>query len=317
MLSTRASFIAASLAALGTPALAAGTPAPSTTIRIGESADVDVSSVIWQVQNGIFPRLGITIEGQRLNNGSAVSAAVVGGSLDIGASSIFGLMLAHLRGVPFVLQSVQAIYDANHPAVAFVVAKDSPVKTPAQLNGATISTAAIGDLFSIAISSWVDGSGGNSKSLNFIELPVPSAAPAIAAGRVAGALLVEPFLQDALAHGQVRILGYPYNSIAPRFGITYYFCTQSYAQNNADALARFRRGLAQQVTYALGHKSEIYALAAKVSGADLATVQHIPFVVTSGIDVRMIQPVIDYAARYKFIPKSFPAAELIDPNALS
>ena len=310
---TRAPFIAGALAALGTPA---GTPAPPTTIRVGESADVDISSVIWQVQNGIFPRLGITIEGQRLNNGSAVSAAVVGGSLDIGASSIFGLMLAHLRGVPFVLESVQAMYDAKNPAVAFVVAKDSPLRSPAQLNGATISTAAVGDLFSIAISAWVDESGGNAKSLNFIELPVPAAAPAIAAGRVAGALLVEPFLQDALARGQVRILGYPYNNIAPRFGITYYFCTQSYAQNNVDVLARFRRGLAQQVTYAEQHKPELYALAAKISGADLETVRHIPFLVTSGIDVRMIQPVIDYAARYKFIPKSFPAAELIDPNAL-
>ena len=63
----------------------------------------------------------------------------------------------------------------------------------------------------------------------------------------------------------------------------------------------------------VAHKSEIYALAAKLSGTSLTTVQHIPFVIGSGIDVRMIQPVIDYAARNKFIAKSFPAAEWIDP----
>jgi ABC-type nitrate/sulfonate/bicarbonate transport system substrate-binding protein len=104
--------------------------------------------------------------------------------------------------------------------------------------------------------------------------------------------------------------------IAPRFGITYYFCTQSYATSSADVLARFRRGLAQQATYALAHKSEIYALAAKVSGASLETVQHIPFLVSAGLDVRIIQPVIEYAAKYKFIPRAFPASELVDPNAV-
>jgi NitT/TauT family transport system substrate-binding protein len=314
---TRAAFLTGSLAALAGPALGAPTPPPLTTIRIGESADVDVSSVIWQVPNNIFSRLGLALEGHRLNTGSAASAAVVGGSLDIAASSIFGLMLAHLRGVPFVLQSVQAVYDSARPATAFVVAKDSPITTPAQLNGATISTAALGDLFSIATSAWVDQNGGNSKTLNFIELPVPSAAPAIAAGRVAGALLVEPFLQDGIDRGLIKVLGYPYNLIAPRFGITYYFCTQSYAASNVDLLARFRRGFVQQAAYAQRHKNEIYALAAKLSGASLDSVKHIPFIVAAGLDVRMIQPVIDYAAKYKFIPKAFPASEMVDPNAVT
>jgi len=312
----RTTFLTAGLAALAAPALAAPTPAALTTLRIGQSQDVDVSSVIWQVQNGIFPRLGLDIEGQRLSTGSVASAAVIGGSLDIAAASIFGLMLAHLRGIPFVLESVQAIYDSAHPPVAFVVAKDSPITTPAQLSGTTISTASLGDLFSIATSAWVDQSGGNSKNLNFVELPVPSAAPAIAAGRVAGALLVEPFLQDALDRGLVRILGYPYDLIGSRFGVTYYFCTQTYATSNADVLARFRRGLAQQAAYALAHKSEIYALMAKISGASLETVQHLPFLVNAGLDVRMIQPVIDYAAKYKFIPRAFPASEMVDPNAV-
>ena len=314
---TRTSFLSAGLAALAGPVVAATTPAPLTTLRIGESANVDVSSVIWQVQNGIFPRLGINIEGQRLTTGSAASAAVIGGSLDIAASSIFGLMLAHLRNIPFVLQAVQAIYDSAHPATAFVVAKDSPIATPAQLNGQTLSTAALGDLFAVATSAWVDQNGGNSKTLNFVELPVPSVVQAIASGRVAGALLVEPFLQDGIDRGLVKILGYPYNLIAPRFGITYYFCTQSFAAGNADLLARFRRGMTQQATYALAHKNEIYGIAAKLSGASLETVQHIPFLVSSGLDVRMIQPVIDYAAKYKYIPKSFPASEMVDPNAVT
>ncbi len=315
---TRRSILTASLAALGTRALATPVSAqtPPTTLRLGMTPDVDVSNVVWEVPNGIFPRLGLQLEGQRLGSGSAVTAAVIGGSLDIGTASIFGLMNAHLRGVPVVLESAQAIYDASNPDTAFVVAKNSPITTVAQLNGATISVAALGDLFTIGTSAWVDQNGGNSKTLNFVELPVPSAAAAIAGGRVTGALLVEPFLEDALERGLVRVLGHPYDLIAPRFAITYYFCSASYAASNKDVLARFRRGITQAIAYANGHKSEVYALAARDSGTSLETVQHIPFVLGTGLAPRLIQPVIDYAARYKFIPKAFPASEMIDPNAL-
>lgn len=312
---TRMSFLSAGLAALAGPAFGAD-PAP-TTIRIGSTPDVDAAAVIWQVPNGVFQRLGLRLEGQRLASGSTVAAAVIGGSIDIGSSSIFGLMNVHLKGVPIVLEAVAAVYDASSPGTAFAVAKDSPITTPAQLDGATISVAALGDLFAVATSAWVDQSGGNAKSLNFVELPVPTAAAAIASGRVAGALLVEPALQEGLERGQIRVLGYPYNIIAPRFGITYYFCTDSYAKANVDVLARFRRGLAQEATYAFAHRSELYALAAKVSGVKLETMQRIPFDLGRGLDVEMVQTVINYAARYKFIPRAFPAAEMIDPNALT
>lgn len=315
----RRSFLAVGFAAigareLGAPAIAAD---PLTTIRIGSTPDVDAASVIWQVPNGVFERLGIRLEAQRLGSGSTIAAAVIGGSIDIGSSSIFGLMNAHLKGVPFVLESVAAVYDASNPGTAFAVAKDSPISHPAQLNGATISVSALGDLFAVATSAWVDSSGGNSRTLNFVELPVPAAAAAIASGRISGALLVEPALQEGLERGQIRVLGYPYNLIAPRFGITYYFCTDGYAKANVELLARFRHGLAEEATYAFAHRKELYALAATVSGTKLETMQRIPFDLGSGIDVRTVQTVIDYAARYKLIPKAFPAAEMIDPNALN
>ena len=311
---SRSAFLAASALA----ALTAQTPPPApATIRLANTGDVDLSSVIWQLQNGVLERLGLHVEQQRLSSGSAVAAAIVGGSIDVGTSSLFGLMLAHLRGVPFVLESVQATYDAAAPIAAFAVAKDSPLTGPAQLNGATISTPSLGDLFTITISAWVDQGGGNSKSINFVELPVPATTAAIAGGRITGAFLVEPFLQNAVERGQVRILGYPYNVIAQRFGVTYYFCTQSYAASNADALARFRRALAVQTAYAESHKSEIYALAARISGTDVQSVQKLPFNLGAGLDLKLLQPVIDFAARYKFIPKAFPATEMVDPNALA
>ena len=287
------------------------------TLRYGTSPDVGTSSVIWEAPNDIFARNGLQIAGQRLNSGSAIAAAVIGGSLDIGESSIVGLMVAHVKGVPFVLESVQATYESATPNNAFVVAKDSPITSIAQLDGETLSTPSLGDLFALAISAWVDQSGGNSKTLSYVEIPVPSAAAAIAAGRVTGAILVSPLLEDAVDRGLVRILGHPYNAIAPRFGVTYYFCTRDFATANVDVLARFRKAMEEQSRWAAAHKSAIYATVARVSGVSPDAVRHLPWDAEAGLDLRLLQPMIDFCARYNVIPHSFPASEMCDPKSLS
>lgn len=284
-------------------------------MRVGGTPDQDISPALWGVQSGVFARAGITVELQRLNNGSAVAAGVIGGSIDVGKSSAFSLILAHTKGVPFVLESVTSTYDAAHPPNGFLVAKNGPIASAADLNGKTIAVPALGDLYALAISAWIDRNGGDAGSVAFVELAMPLTAAAIAGGRVAGALLPNPYAMQAVERGDVRIIGYPYSAIAPHFGVTFYFCSQSYALAHADELGRFRRGIAEATSYALAHKGQMVPIIAGYTGMSPEIVARMPYDVAAGIDPAMIQPVIDFAAKYKFIPKAFPAADLIDPNA--
>lgn len=64
----------------------------------------------------------------------------------------------------------------------------------------------------------------------------------------------------------------------------------------------------------IGLHVELQRLAS--SGADRQAVQRLPWNIGAGIELKLLQPVIDFAARYKFIPKSFPASDMIDTNAL-
>ena len=157
------------LAALTAPALAQ--PA-TTTLRVGGTPNIDTGPALWAVQTGLFQRAGLDVELQRLNNGAAVAAAVVGGSVHLGKSSIFGLILAHAKGVPFVLESVTSVYQAAAPTNGFVVAKGGPA-APAQLSGKTIAVPALGDLYALTIAGWIDQNGGNASTVNYVELPVP------------------------------------------------------------------------------------------------------------------------------------------------
>lgn len=308
-------FVAAGAAALASARFAAA--ATAATIRFGSTPDEQASIALWASRTGLFQRNNLDVDIQRLNSGAAVTAAVAGGSIDVGLGSVFNLILAHLKGVPFVLEAVSATSNAALPDNAFVVAKNSPIANPAQLNGKTVSTSSLSDLFSLAISAWIDQNGGDAKTVNFVELPMPLAVDAVASGRTDGAFVVDPFLIQGLDTGRVRVLGRPYASIAAHFGVTYYFCLRSYAQANADALARFRSSIATGVAFARTHRDVMVPIIADYTHMAPEIVRRMPFLTGTGLTPAMVQPVIDVAARYKFIPNAFPATDMIDPAALT
>jgi NitT/TauT family transport system substrate-binding protein len=309
---SRPAFLAGGLAAFAAPVLAADL----TTVRVAGTPDADIVGALWGVRSGIFQRAGLDVHVERLNSGAAVTAGVIGGSVDIGKSSVVGLLAAYAKGVPLVVEAVADVYDANAPNAGFVVAKTSSINGPRDLSGKTIASPALGDLFSTVTAAWIDANGGNSRASSFVELPIPLVVNAIGAGRVDGAMLVNPYFQLAKDSGVCRTIGYPFNTIAKFFGVTYYFCAKSYAQANADVVARFRRCVAQASTYALAHKNEMTAVIVDYTKLDRALIDKLPLGIGVGMDQAPLQAVIDFAARIKSIPSAFPAAEIIDPTAL-
>ena len=313
----RREFFAGAAAALGTGAAAPALAADALpTLRLGGTPDEDIAIAIYGVQSGIFRRAGLDVDVQRLNNGSADASAVAGGAIDIGKSSVFGLIVAHAKGIPFVLESVSAIYDSADPPNGLVVAKDGPIASAAQLNGKTIAVPALGDLYQFVTTAWIDQNGGDSKTVQYVELAVPLTAAAIVAGRVAAAVIPNPFLLQAVERGDVRVIGRPDDAIAKRFGVTYYFTTRSFATSHADLLSRFRGGIAEAARYAVAHKSEMVPIIADYTKMSTQAVAKMPLNVAAGIDLTMLQPVVDFAAKTKMVPKAFPATEMVDPNAL-
>ena len=123
-----------------------------------------------------------------------------------------------------------------------------------------------------------------------------------------------------LQTGHYRIVDYPFNAVAKQFVLTAYFCTADFVSKNADALARFRRALAESVTYTNAHRAQMIPVIAKYSGADEASIAAMPPLTLAPprqLDVALIQPLIDVAVKYKRIDHGFPAKELIDPAVLT
>lgn len=289
-----------------------------TKLNIGSTASGDVVIALYAQQSGIFQKYGIDANVERLNSSSAVVAAVLGGSLDLGRASLFSLVIAHSKGLPVVLEAPSALYRVTNPDAALVVAADSPIHTARDLNGKVLASASLGDLFSTMNSAWIDANGGDSKTVKYVELPGSATANAIVSGRVDAAMLADPALSEAVGSGKCRVLGHPEDVLGKVSMATAYFTSTGFAAKNAALMARVRKAVDESAAYGIAHPAEMIPLIAKFSGVDPKLV--VPAQLGRAADLldpQITQPTIDVCAKYNAIPKAFPVREMIDPTVFA
>jgi len=281
-------------------------------LTVGVNGSDDVTPLLWAKTSGMFARAGLDVDIQKFGSGSVAVAAVIGGSLDVARTSLLPLISARNRGIPVQLIAPADLAVPNDDKEAIVVAKDSPVTSGRQLNGATLPIPALHDFNEVATRAWIDANGGDSKTVRFIEVPISSIVPAIEAGRVAGGMVTDPFLQDALAAGRVKVIGRPNEAIAKRYLITAYMATEAFIAAHHDAVVTFAQALAQSGAYVTAHHVETVAAVASFWGITASVISGMkPSPLASSLDPKDIQPLIDAAARYGVIAKPFPAETMI------
>jgi NitT/TauT family transport system substrate-binding protein len=279
--------------------------------------DAGLGPVIAQ-RGDFYRRNGLDVDVQFMNSGAAMSAAMVGGSLQIGGAPIMSLILSHAKGLPFQIVGPGNMYVSTKPSELLVVRKDSLIRSAADLNGKVVASPALGDFFSITMHAWVDQNGGDSRTLREIELPTAGTPAAIAAGRIDAAVLPEPVLSQTLNSGLTRILGKPYDAIAPRFPIACNFALPEFIDANRDAIQHFYRAMVQANAFGNAHPDQTAPWLAEVTKVDAATINRgHREVLAEGIDVALVQRVIDAAARYKAIDHAFDAHDMISPVVLN
>jgi len=292
-----------------------GADAP--TIRVGAGLDVESTPLLYAKQAGLFARAGLNVEIEKLTGGgTAIAAAVAGGGLEIGKASTFALILAHAKGVPFVLLAPAAYYSSADPDIPLIVAAGSTIRSAKDLDGKTLGVVSLATTMRLADQAWIDQNGGDSRTVHFVELSPPAVPVAIEAGRIDGATLSEPVLSAAMGSGKVRVLGYSYNAIGKHFDLADWFSNADWVAKNHDLATRFARVMIAANAYVGAHEAEMMPLVATYVGVDPAALAKMRNPERGQYyDPALIQPLIDLAAKYGSIPKVFPAAELISDAA--
>lgn len=314
----RGAFVLGSAAMASTAFVARTARAePIVSLKVGIGQTLDIVQVLYGVKARLFSKTGLDVEVVPLVNGAAISAAVAGGSLQIGMSSLQGLISGHVHGISFQLIGPTAVYTSDDPYAYMFVRKDAPFATARDLNGKIFASPALKDLDWLANAYWMEKNGGDFKTAKAVEMPNPSLLPALIEGRIDAYTVGEPWSTIAQDSGKVRIFARSFEAIAPTFLMTGWFGTADYIAQNRDVVERFVRVLHDASVYASAHKAEMVPIIAAQLKLDPSLIARS---MKGGpgeyLEPGLVQPMIDAAAKYKIIDKGFPATDIINPVTL-
>lgn len=276
----------------------------------------DAVPILYAQRTGMFAKAGIDLQLGRVGTGAGVTAAVAGGSLDLGKSSFSPVVSAFGHGIPITVIAPGAVYDAKSPNGALVVAKDSALHAAADLNGKVIAVNNLTDPTRPAIDQWLEQNGQSRDAVKLVEIPMAAMPAALDEHRVDMIMLTAPIMDEVLATGKYRSLAPVMSAIAPRWLFSAYFATREWAAKNKDAMKRFAGVMVASAAYTNAHHAELTALIAELVGATESSIARMtwPAGGTALVPAEM-QPVIDLAAKYGMIGKRFDARDMIfDPN---
>lgn len=305
------------LKVIGSGALAAAASKPAmaqslTTVQVGMSINDALTPLLYANQTGMFRDAGLDVQLNHGANGAALAAAIVGGTLNIGQSSLMPLLNGYLRGVRLPVIAGSSLFVREAPTSMLVVLKDSPIKTAADIKGSTVATQALRSLDELAIRVLTDVNHGNSQNLKFVEIPYPLMLDALQKQRADVASMVEPYLETALQSGAIRTIAPTYSGIAERLSVACYFATPAYIAQNRSVVDRFTQVLYKASQYTNTHHAETVNLLADYAHLDPNLVRHMTRGTNAtSLDLRLIQPAIDVAAKYQYLERSFNAKELL------
>jgi len=319
----RQAFLAAAAAVatqemVRAPALAQ--PAANLTgIRVATPGQDSGALAGYAQEMGYFGKAGLDAQVTRLakGGGAVVIAAVAGGSYDFGHADLTALCAAYEHGIPVTLLSPSVLYLSAIPTPALIVAKNSPVRSAKDLDGQTIATASLVGVNTMAAEAWLAANGVDPTRVRFIELAQPEMGTALERGTIAAAALAEPNITVAIARGQARLFARIYDSIGTRLMLAAWFSTTDWVKRNGPTAKAFVAAMHDAAGWAnnpRNHARSALILQKEDAIPDdvLQSMMRVSYATT--FDESTMQPLIDAAAKYKIIPSTVRARDLIDPS---
>jgi NitT/TauT family transport system substrate-binding protein len=298
---------------LGT--VSAPTAAQQTTLahlRIGTPGG-DNQAEAWYAQDqGFFRKYGLDADVQGMRgSGAGITAAVIGGAVDIGEADLIAISAARQHGIPLVVLAPSGMYNESTPTTALIAAKNATIRDGKSLEGTTIAVLSLEGPAKVAAQQWIDRTGGHSESVHYVEMPPSQMGDAVEHGTVIAATPTEPSLSVALA--KTEIVAPVYSAIAPRFQISAWFATASWVKKNPSLARAFQQAIHDTAVWGNdpanhARSAEILAKYTKIPLARLGKMNRATYGLT--YDPAMAQPLLDAAFKYHSLARPVSAREL-------
>lgn len=243
-------------------------------IRVGAIPIADTAAVYLGADKGFFADEGLDIEVVPITGGSVAVPGVMSGDFDFAFSNIISMFVARDQGLPitFVTNGTTNTGEEGADIAAIVVAEDSPLQRPADLEGKTVSSNLLSNIGDTTIRHTVDADGGDGSTLEFVEVAVPEVMAALERGQIDAGLVVEPFLTKALNEGG-RALGWNYVAVSEQMDVSGYFTLEKTIEEKPELVEKFVKAMTTSLEYANDNPDEVRRIVPTYTQIDEATAQ--------------------------------------------
>jgi NitT/TauT family transport system substrate-binding protein len=213
-------------------------------VPVGDSAPLYVA-----VKAGIFRDNGLDVELIEVAEGPLIIAGAVKGDLDGGSAGIAPILNALGRDAPIrIVGDGGHIVDRPRPPVALVTLSSSPYRTLRDLAGKKIAITGPRTIEDALVSVAAQNAGLERGSITFVPVPQESKIPVLLRGDVQAALLVEPYVSEALKEHPIRVM-LSAQQMIPDFQQALIFFTEDTLAKKKPAVERFLRSYEAALDY--------------------------------------------------------------------
>ncbi|MFD6883426.1 ABC transporter substrate-binding protein [Rhodococcus sp. NPDC060084] len=188
-------------------------------------------AVYWAQEKGVFADHGLDVDFVRVQGGAAGLSALQSGEVDVTFIDPFVTMRAIDQGIDlkWVATAYETPTDPNNAMNSVAVKNGSAFTDAKSLEGKTIGVNEIAGINQIITSEWMRVNGADPSTVEFVALPFPDLAPAVATGRIDAAQITEANMLPEL---DLVSLGNPY--VAAGGGESLVFAGYVAAANDAE-----------------------------------------------------------------------------------
>jgi NitT/TauT family transport system substrate-binding protein len=314
-LSVAASLLLLLTAACGSSASssAGGTAANGTqAITVGTSPAILNVSLYYAAQSGLFAKNGLSETPKILASGEEATPLLLNGQIQFAANDPVGVITAISKNVPVVFVAA-AGYPSTDPSkdITGLMVKSS-IKSAAGLNGKTIAVNALGGNLELAAKAAIDNAGGDSSSMKFVAMSLPTMNAAVESGKVAGAVASEPFITSGKESGLSDLL--PVASTAePGVPTVVYMTSKSYASSHAGAVSKFIASLNASESALSKSAATVRSVAVKSTGTagSLLAKSNLPVFKSAGISLSSLDELQNLMIKYKLLNQKIDLSKYI------
>lgn len=279
----------------------AGSDEPETvSITIG-ALPISETAPLWAaIEAGVFDEHGLDVTVQPIQGGALAMPALVNGDVDFMIGQPFGALRAFDQGLPTrIIANYATSYAEGEDINGVVSAPGSDISDPADLSGKRVAVNSIGAAGDLTIAAVVDADGGDSSTIEFVEVAFPDAQAQLEAGNIDAAWVPQPFLNMIVGAGGTLVT-YNYQDTLPGLPTLVLMATEETVSGDAELVDRVREAFDAAFAWAEDNDDAVrQALVDEMSLPEPAAASLPLPIFTTKLDVGLLQELADLAAEYE------------------